>query len=687
MSDTPLEKAFNYHLERRLAAGGMGEVFLAKDKATGNVCVIKRMLPNLMSDNQFVSMFLDEAKLAAQLNHPNIAPLYDFGMAGGVLYLSMEYVPGANLRMVVKDHAVRKVSVPFDAAARIMSQAALALDYAHGAKTADGKPLRLVHRDVSPQNILLSTTGVVKLIDFGVAKAATASQQTAAGLIKGKYAYMSPEQLRGQTLDGRSDIFGLGLVLYELLAGERAIPGRTDAEVAQNALNMRFAPLRMKRPDLPERLEQILNKALQRDVTQRYQRAAELSSDLERFLADRRSSPSGEELSRLIPAAAMNPPPAPPSHASNAPWSNQVPASSLGRPSDSLWPPTATTPAFWENQPHVMTDVSTEEGLPPTVQLTPSQLPMMARPRSNDASEAPTMHIGNVKLPPPPSSMPQQPGKIAFPSPRSSSPMAPRPSPGEAPTQHVEVRLPPPPPPVPEPVSSSAPIVVGRELPPPPVAMTPLPPPVPAEGVSESAIQRAIRRGMMPWIVSAIVLVLGTAALVWGFVVLSKKEVVATPAPAPVAKVAEPDPAPAPVAVVAPVEAPDAAVAVAAPDPAKVAIVDSALVARIVASLPAAVSIDGQPSGKALLRGVASAAGSHGRSCFQDVATGLQHKRVLTLAAGDHRKEAWNPEHGKVMVRASPWAEIFHRRSFVRRHPDGYGAPRRRRRGGISSGS
>src|SRR6185436_7474704 len=118
-AEKPPDRPFNYTLDRRLAAGGMGEVFLARDKTTGKVCVIKRMLPALMNDNQFVSMFLDEARLASQLNHPNIAPLYDFGMAGGVLYLSMEYVPGANLRIIVKDHAQRKAKLPFDPVARI----------------------------------------------------------------------------------------------------------------------------------------------------------------------------------------------------------------------------------------------------------------------------------------------------------------------------------------------------------------------------------------------------------------------------------------------------------------------------------------------------------------------------------------------------------------------------------------
>jgi serine/threonine protein kinase len=655
VTDKPPEKVFKYVLERRLAAGGMGEVFLARDESNAKVCVIKRMLPNLMSDQQFVTMFLDEAKLAAQLNHPNIAPLYDFGMANGVLYLSMEYVPGANLRMVVKDHAARKVAFPFDAAARIMSQAALALDYAHTATTADGKPLKLVHRDVSPQNILLGNNGVVKLIDFGVAKAATASQTTAAGLIKGKYAYMSPEQVRGQTLDGRSDIFGLGLVLYELLACERAIPGRTDAEVAQNSLHMRFAPIRTKRPEIPEKLEAIINKALQKDARDRYQRASEMSSDLERFLADRRVSPTGAELAKLLPmptepAPSIQPQPVPsaPSGDPNVPWRDPVPSAPEIKRQKELAP--TQTSAFWEHQQAQMTDVSTEEGLPPTQQLTPSQLPMKAKPsKTPDASEAPTMHVGDVKLPPPRPSA-GKPVRIS----QQATPMPPRPSPGEAPTQHVkDLQLPPPPPPRPGPVPKPS-LVIGR--PEPSLGLSPMPPvPPPPRGgaLSESAIQRAVRRSMLPWVISALVLVLGAAALVAGFVYVTRKA--PGPQPAPVAT-------PTPVAVPAPkppvAEAPDAAVAIA-PPPVKAdkpPPVDSALV-EVASTVPAKVAIDGAASGSAPVE-LSVSPGAHSL-VFTDVATGLQHKRVITVAAGDHRREAWNPDKGKLVVRASPWAEVF----------------------------
>jgi len=573
----------------------MGEVFLARDKSTGKVCVIKRMLPNLMSDTQFVTMFLDEARLVAQLNHPNIAPLYDFGMAQGVLFLSMEYVPGANLRMIVKDHATRGVKIGFDAASRILSQAALALDYAHFAKTVDGKPLKLIHRDVSPQNILLSTSGVVKLIDFGVAKASTASQQTAAGLIKGKYAYMSPEQLRGQALDGRSDVYGLGLVLYELLALERAIPGRTDAEVAQNALHMRFAGIESKRPDIPARLREILLKALAKDVKARYQRAAELSSDLERFLADRRVSPSAQELAQLlpqVPKGSATVVPGVPWHEEKAP---QPPK-----------PPADLTPAFWENHVGPPTEASTDEGLPPTQQLTPSQLPVKSK--QVDASEAPTAFAEDLKLPPPPP--PKRPSQPPVPVP-------PRPS-------------------IPPPVPSH--------------------PPAP---LSQSALQAAIRRSMLPWVISAGVLLFGAAALVWGFLLLNQQRnaapvpVPAVPSPAVAVKPPEP-PAPSP-AVAAP---PAPAVAEAAVDagPVIAGSVDSAIVS-VVSVIPAKISVDGAANGRVPLE-LSLSPGAH-TLVFEDLATGIKHKRVVNLQPGDKRKETWNPERGKIVVRASPWAEIF----------------------------
>ena len=305
------ERLGRYTLERKLAVGGMAEVFLARQSGPEGfekVCVVKRMLPGLAGDPSFVRMFLDEARLAAQLNHPNIAQIFDFGEVSGTYYLAMEYVPGTNLRAIVKANQKRGTYLPVPVAARIVSQAALALDYAHGATTADGASLGLVHRDVSPQNILLGTAGTVKVIDFGVAKAATATHHTRTGLIKGKYAYMSPEQIRAQPLDRRSDVYALGLVLYELLASARAIQGTTDVQIMEAAIRMSFEPIERRRPDLPEGIAQVVRRALQKDRDSRYATAQDMSEALERFITQQGQVVTGADLIRLLVDVQEAPP-------------------------------------------------------------------------------------------------------------------------------------------------------------------------------------------------------------------------------------------------------------------------------------------------------------------------------------------------------------------------------------------
>jgi serine/threonine-protein kinase len=307
------ERLGRYTLERKLATGGMAEVFLARQSGPEGfekVCVVKRMLPTLTGDPSFVRMFLDEARLAAQLNHPNIAQIFDFGEVSGTFYLAMEYVPGSNLRAIVKEHQRRGTFMPVPVAARVVSQAALALDYAHGTTTADGAPLGLVHRDVSPQNILLGTAGTVKLIDFGVAKAATATHHTRTGLIKGKYAYMSPEQIRAQPLDRRSDVYALGLVLYELLASARAVQGVSDVQVMESAIKMAFEPIERRRPDLPEEIAAVVRRALQKDRDARYRTAQDMSEALERFITHQGAVVTGADLIKLLadlPEAPLQP--------------------------------------------------------------------------------------------------------------------------------------------------------------------------------------------------------------------------------------------------------------------------------------------------------------------------------------------------------------------------------------------
>src|SRR5262245_18293462 len=208
----------NYRLVRRIARGGMAEVFLARHLGMEGFerrVAIKRILPHLSEAEEFKSMFLDEARLAAQLTHPNIVHIYDFGRVDEYYFIGMEFVDGVDLGRLIR-HA-RNRPVPFEFAARIFSDVCSGLHYAHNAVDGEGRPLGLVHRDVTPQNVLVTYDGVVKLVDFGIAKAAWQAGRTRPGVVKGKFAYMSPEQVEGRRLDGRSDVFSAGICLYELI--------------------------------------------------------------------------------------------------------------------------------------------------------------------------------------------------------------------------------------------------------------------------------------------------------------------------------------------------------------------------------------------------------------------------------------------------------------------------------------
>ena len=221
-----------YEILEKIASGGMAELY--KAKRTGvegfqKIVAIKKILPHLADDEEFVTMFADEAKLAAQLNHPNIIHIYDLGkiQAGGY-FIAMEYVDGRDLRgrSSSRRHATLGVPLPVPLAVYIASKVASALDYAHRRRDAEGHELNIVHRDVSPQNILISYEGDIKLCDFGIAKAASKASKTQSGALKGKIQYMSPEQAWGKPIDRRSDLFSLGVVLHELLTGERLFRGR-----------------------------------------------------------------------------------------------------------------------------------------------------------------------------------------------------------------------------------------------------------------------------------------------------------------------------------------------------------------------------------------------------------------------------------------------------------------------------
>ena len=277
-----------YQLLKRLAMGGMAQIYLARQRGPEGVdkqLVIKRILPHLGENEDFVRMFLDEARIAARLNHPNIVEIFDLGAQDDSFFIAMEYIHGEDLRRVWK-HAERSGQlIPVPLVCRIMIEACAGLDYAHKQKDAQGKPLGIVHRDISPQNILLTFEGRVKVVDFGIAKAADQATVTRSGVLKGKYSYMSPEQAAGQkNLDCRTDIFALGVVLYELLTGMRLFKRHTDMATLQAVADCEIAPPSQINPRVPKDLDPIVMKALTREPEDRYAEALQLQLALEDWL-------------------------------------------------------------------------------------------------------------------------------------------------------------------------------------------------------------------------------------------------------------------------------------------------------------------------------------------------------------------------------------------------------------------
>jgi serine/threonine protein kinase/prepilin signal peptidase PulO-like enzyme (type II secretory pathway) len=283
-----------YEKIRRIAQGGMGEVFLARQIGVlDRLAILKALRPDLAKEKDFVEQFLDEARVAATLNHPNIVAIYDVGDWNGTYYIAMEYIAGEDLSKLWYAAAKAGVGLPFQVSVRIVMEAGLGLDHAHRAKDVRGVPLNIVHRDISPQNIMVRADGVTKLVDFGIAKAANKSSRTQAGMVKGKLQYMSPEQVRGEQLDGRSDQFSLGIVIWEMCTGRRLFKADSEINTLQKILQNPIAKPSQHVPGFPGELENIIMKMLERDPGRRYASLGDVGARLKEYL-DRASVQSGE---------------------------------------------------------------------------------------------------------------------------------------------------------------------------------------------------------------------------------------------------------------------------------------------------------------------------------------------------------------------------------------------------------
>ncbi|MEZ4337819.1 MAG: serine/threonine-protein kinase [Sandaracinaceae bacterium] len=267
----------------RLAVGGMAEVYRAKSLGVHGfekIIAIKRMLPQLAEDDEFVQMFVEEAKIAGRLRHANITRIFELGKVQGTHFIAMEYVFGKDLLQIRKrlEATGRRMSPAM--AAWIIAAVLAGLDYAHRQRGADGQPLGIIHRDISPQNVLISYDGLIKLCDFGIAKAASRATQTVAGVIKGKLGYMSPEQITGRPIDHRSDVFAASTVLWELLTGERLFGVGSDFEVLQRVRDAKADPPSTRAPEVSQLLDAVVLRGLARDADDRWESAGDMHEAL-----------------------------------------------------------------------------------------------------------------------------------------------------------------------------------------------------------------------------------------------------------------------------------------------------------------------------------------------------------------------------------------------------------------------
>ncbi|MGE5184886.1 MAG: serine/threonine protein kinase [Acidobacteriota bacterium] len=298
-----------YLVHDELGTGGMASVHVA-EAADGTRVALKRLLPHRASEPDTVRAFLDEARLVVHLKHPNIAETYDSGKVDGAYFIAMEYVPGHTLAQLINRCAATIGVIPFPITVNILIQLCDALDYAHKLTDEQGKPLHIIHRDVSPANVILSSTGIVKLIDFGIAKAASSTVQSQAGVVKGKFRYMAPEYLKGK-LDSRVDLWALGAVAYELLTGKQLFHGNDDFETMFNVRYAEFEPPSKSNPDVPHDFDVIVMTALQREPDHRWQSGAAMRTALANASAELQTTVTNAQLIEWVDWTFSDAPPQP----------------------------------------------------------------------------------------------------------------------------------------------------------------------------------------------------------------------------------------------------------------------------------------------------------------------------------------------------------------------------------------
>ncbi len=304
MAQEKFERFGNYILLEKLAAGGMAEIYLSKKLAAEGLqkfVAVKRILSQHSASEDFIRMFKDEAKIAVNISHSNVVGIHDFGVENKQLYLVMEYVEGKNLRQIL--NRLKQLNKRFSVSHIVYATKMIAagLDHAHRLIDAStGEPLNIIHRDMSPQNVMVSFEGEVKIIDFGIAKSTTQQENTRVGTLKGKFGYMSPEQVDGLEVDGRTDIFAMGIMLWEMLSEQRLFLSNNEMTTLRKIRDCKIPSLRQMDPNIPVELEKIVNKSLMRNKTQRYQTAAELQKDLQSFLNRYNPDFSSQDFSEFI---------------------------------------------------------------------------------------------------------------------------------------------------------------------------------------------------------------------------------------------------------------------------------------------------------------------------------------------------------------------------------------------------